>query len=73
MDHWRSLGIVVAAVRGGRGSPRSSGGDGAHRLVGAINFLGNPRFRPRVAYKVACTSGDMDDRKEMLVHHTLLV
>jgi hypothetical protein len=39
----------------------------------AINFPGNPWFWPRVAFKMAPTSLDMDDRKRMLTNDALLV
>jgi hypothetical protein len=38
-----------------------------------VNFPGNPRFQPRVAFKMAPTSGDMENNKELLTHHALVV
>jgi hypothetical protein len=39
----------------------------------AVNYPGNPHFRPRVAFKLAPTSVDMEDRKEMLAHYAVVV
>lgn len=39
----------------------------------AINYLGNPRFRPRCAWKIAATSSDMEDRKSMLTNQAVLL
>jgi hypothetical protein len=39
----------------------------------AFNFPGNPRFRPRVAFKTALTSADMEERKRLLTNYALLV
>jgi hypothetical protein len=38
-----------------------------------LDFLSNPRQRRRVAEKVAWASDDMQQKREMLGHHALLV
>jgi hypothetical protein len=38
-----------------------------------MNFLGNPRFRPRLAFKSASTSTEVEERKDMLSCLMLLV
>jgi hypothetical protein len=47
--------------------------DVERRFRGCINFPGNPHFRPSVAFKMATTSRDMEDSKEMLARHALVV
>jgi hypothetical protein len=44
-----------------------------HSGGSAINFPGNPRFRPRVAFKVAASSKEMDDRQHLLANYALIV
>jgi hypothetical protein len=39
----------------------------------AINFPGNPRFHPRVAFKMAPTNPDMEERKIMLTNYAVVV
>jgi hypothetical protein len=39
----------------------------------AVNFPGNPRFRPRCAFKLADTSEEMESRKEMLTRHDVVI
>lgn len=39
----------------------------------AINYPGNPRFHPRLAFKFAATTDDMEDRKEMMRNHAVVV
>jgi hypothetical protein len=56
----------------------ASAGDGRPRSVAflegnVVNFPGNPRFRPRVAFKMKATTSDMEDKKELLANHAVLV
>jgi hypothetical protein len=38
-----------------------------------VNFPGNPRFHPKVAFKMAASTDEMLERRWMLENHTLLV
>jgi hypothetical protein len=66
MDRRRSFGEGYSRnpiLREADGSVRGS----------AINFPGNPRFRPRVAFKSAPASPAMDERKDLLSGFALRV
>jgi hypothetical protein len=39
----------------------------------AINYLGNPRFCPRCAFKVAATSQEMEQNYQYLLRHAIVV
>lgn len=39
----------------------------------AVNFPDNPRFRPRLAWKMVETTKEMEDRKDLLVNTALLI
>jgi hypothetical protein len=51
---------------------RLGNGVGDHR-GSAINYPNNPRFRPRVAFKMSASTDDMIQREDMLSRHVLLV
>jgi hypothetical protein len=42
------------------------------RESSAINYPGNPRFRPRVAFKMLAASRDMVDKRNMMDHFALV-
>jgi hypothetical protein len=69
-----SLGSASAGAqrRGGR-PPREIGKEVEFRGGSAINFPGNPRFRPRVAFKMASSTEEMDDRRYLLTNYALIV
>jgi hypothetical protein len=39
----------------------------------AINYLGNPRFRPQCAFKAIISSEDMERCNRMLDKHAILI
>jgi hypothetical protein len=39
----------------------------------AINYLGNPCFRPRITFKMSDTSQEMQQHREMLANHAVVV
>jgi hypothetical protein len=39
----------------------------------AINYPRNPRFRPRMTYKIAETSEEMEQRRAMLDNHAVVI
>jgi hypothetical protein len=68
--HRRSFGFVADA------SPRRQAPEVvAHRSAGGsvVNYLGNPRFRPSVAFKTMSSSPDMSERERLLSQYALLV
>jgi hypothetical protein len=67
MDNRRALGERSRSHSRPRWEP-----DG--RIMGnAINFSGNPRFSPTIAFKSAATSPEMDERTMMLSNYALRI
>jgi hypothetical protein len=75
MERRRSFG----ATPGKLGSRRGRDLEDSQRLrfaagsSSAINFLGNPRFKPRAAFKTMQTSEEMEDRRRLFTNHALVV
>jgi hypothetical protein len=57
-------------ARGASFRPHEGGGD--HR-GSAINYPGNPLFRPSIAFKMSASTEDMIQREDMLLKHALLI
>jgi hypothetical protein len=38
-----------------------------------VNYPGNPQFRPHIAHKLLDTTDDMNQRKEMMINHVVVV
>jgi hypothetical protein len=66
MDHRASFGTILCSS--GRSREPEADGRGS-----VINFLGNPRFHPRVAFKMASTDPDMEERRIMLTNYAVVV
>jgi hypothetical protein len=74
MDRHHSFGNAPAGSLSRRGrTPQPRDVELERRMESAINFPGNPRFWPRVAFRMVPTTRDMEDRKEMLMNHALVV
>jgi hypothetical protein len=39
----------------------------------AVNYPGNPRFRPRVVHKMVSASEEMEQRRQMLTLHAIII
>jgi hypothetical protein len=39
----------------------------------AINYLGNPGFRPRLAFRRACITEEMNQRCQYLINHAIVI
>jgi hypothetical protein len=62
MERHRSLGSAPTGTRSYRdGGAQFKIEDAGLRVKSVINFSGNPRFKPRVAFKLAATSWKMED------------
>jgi hypothetical protein len=62
MERRRSLGSAPTDTRSYRdGGAQFKIEDAGLRVKSVINFSGNPRFKPRVAFKLAATSWKMED------------
>jgi hypothetical protein len=74
MERRYSFGITAVGSQENRGrTPRLAEEEMDQWRGHTINFPSNPLFCPRVGFKMAPTSRDMEERKELLTHHTLVV
>jgi hypothetical protein len=73
MDHRCSFGPTSAEIEAL--GPQDDGVRGRSRELrgSAVNYPGNPRFRPRVAFKFANTSEEMEQMCIMLTNHALVI
>jgi hypothetical protein len=74
MDQRRLFGGSADALCGSRGrKPPPEEAGMAGRGNNAINFLGNPSFRPSASFVSMASTKEMDDREDLLNRHVLVV